>query len=212
MHLIMVADGNWRPWLQELPGGQGVRVQLQAHGAPLSFRRVLSGWRETGASRALFSELLAGMPFTALRWEVPPLTRACLSRPFECVVLDSPGLDRPADPAPFTEHFRQARGASVLSFDNPGGDATLVVPCPEKPGDGWTHLARFLREAPVAVQHALWRSVAETTLARLGARPLWLNTAGGGVDWLHVRLDDRPKYYAWHPYRHWPRQPGDQQA
>ena len=206
MHLIMAADSNWRPQLYELPGAQGVRVGMQAHGNDLSFRRVLSGWCETGASRALFSELLANMPYTALRWELPPLTRARLSSPFECVVLDSPGLDHPADPSPFAEHFSQARGRSVITFDNLGGDATLVVPCPGSPGDGWTHLARFVREAPIAIQHALWRSVAKATLARLGARPLWLNTAGGGVDWLHVRLDEHPKYYAWRPYRHWSRQ------
>ena len=200
MYLIMAADGNWCPVLEALPGGQGVRVRLEAHGKALSYRRVLSGWRETGASRALFSELLANMPYTALRWELPPLTRARLSSAFECVVLDSPGLDHLADPSPFAEHFKRAGGRAVITFDNPGGDATLVVPCPESPRDGWTHLARFVREAPLAIQHALWRRVAEAALARLGTRPLWLNTAGGGVDWLHVRLDQQPKYYAWRPY------------
>jgi hypothetical protein len=36
---------------------------------------------------------------------------------------------------------------------------------------------------------------------RVSAKPVWLSTAGGGVAWLHVRLDDRPKYYAHAPYR-----------
>ena len=36
---------------------------------------------------------------------------------------------------------------------------------------------------------------------RVGARPVWLSTAGAGVSWLHVRLDDRPKYYGCGPYR-----------
>jgi len=31
--------------------------------------------------------------------------------------------------------------------------------------------------------------------------PTWLSTAGGGVAWLHVRLDTRPKYYRYNPYR-----------
>lgn len=208
MHLITAADGNWRPWLEELPGGQGVRVRLEAHGKALSYRRVLSGWRETGASRALFSELLANMPYTAFCWELPPLTRGLLSQPFECVVLDSPGLDRSADPSPFADRFREAGDERVAVFDNLGGDATLVVPCPRSPEDGWTHLARFVREAPVATEHALWRAVAEAMLARLGTRPVWLNTAGGGVDWVHVRLDKRPKYYAWRDYRQWPAHEG----
>ena len=36
---------------------------------------------------------------------------------------------------------------------------------------------------------------------RLSAKPVWLSTAGAGVSWLHVRLDDRPKYYGYAPYR-----------
>ena len=36
---------------------------------------------------------------------------------------------------------------------------------------------------------------------RLGTKPVWLSTAGAGVSWLHVRLDDRPKYYGYAPYR-----------
>jgi len=35
---------------------------------------------------------------------------------------------------------------------------------------------------------------------RLGERRLWISTAGGGVAWLHVRLDSSPKYYGFRPY------------
>jgi hypothetical protein len=53
----------------------------------------------------------------------------------------------------------------------------------------------------VAQQRALWQSVGEAMSRRIGARPVWLSTAGAGVAWLHVRLDDRPKYYGYAPYR-----------
>jgi hypothetical protein len=36
---------------------------------------------------------------------------------------------------------------------------------------------------------------------QLGEQPLWLSTAGTGIFWLHVRLDSRPKYYTYQPYR-----------
>ena len=31
-------------------------------------------------------------------------------------------------------------------------------------------------------------------------RPLWLNTSGAAVAWLHVRLDSSPKYYRHREY------------
>ena len=35
----------------------------------------------------------------------------------------------------------------------------------------------------------------------LGPIPRWLSTAGLGVPWLHLRLDTRPKYYQYGPYK-----------
>lgn len=48
---------------------------------------------------------------------------------------------------------------------------------------------------------SLWRAVSDAIARRIGPRPVWLSTAGAAVAWLHVRLDDRPKYYAYSPYR-----------
>jgi len=36
---------------------------------------------------------------------------------------------------------------------------------------------------------------------QLGAQPVWLNTSGLGIYWLHIRLDSSPKYYTHAPYR-----------
>ena len=80
------------------------------------------------------------------------------------------------------------------------GDATLVVPSPRGPDAAYGHLAAFVRGASEAQNHALWEAVGEAVEERLNQRPLWLSTAGGGVSWLHVRLDARPKYYAYRPY------------
>ena len=54
------------------------------------------------------------------------------------------------------------------------------------------------------VLDALWQVVGEAMERRLGTEPVWLSTAGAGVSWLHVRLDDRPKYYGHAPYRRTP--------
>lgn len=51
-----------------------------------------------------------------------------------------------------------------------------------------------------------WPSVEHAMQARIGQAPVWLNTAGGGVPWLHLRIDSRPKYYTFEPYRKCPDQ------
>jgi hypothetical protein len=64
----------------------------------------------------------------------------------------------------------------------------------------YTHLARFLREAPREQVHELWIAAGEAVMARLSDKPLYVSTAGMGVAWLHVRLDTRPKYFGYEPY------------
>jgi hypothetical protein len=58
-----------------------------------------------------------------------------------------------------------------------------------------------VRGAPESQKHALWALVGKMMEQRMGSSPVWLSTAGAGVPWLHVRLDERPKYYGFGPYR-----------
>jgi hypothetical protein len=124
-----------------------------------------------------------------------------MTQPFEFVLLDSPGLARRPDPEAFAEHFGCGPETGVIEFPNLGGDAIMIVPCPLSAPSAYGHLAAFVREAPEPQQQALWQSVGEAMARRVSAKPVWLSTAGAGVSWLHVRLDDRPKYYGFGPYR-----------
>ncbi|MDZ7842387.1 MAG: hypothetical protein U5R46_16430 [Gammaproteobacteria bacterium] len=155
---------------------------------------------EDDAFRLYFIGLLNDCPFGCFRFETPPVTAAGLDQPFEFVLVDSPEIDLPPDPADFQGHFDH-RPEDVLVFDNLGGDATMIVPRPRQGVPGYAHIAGFTRDAPPDQQQVLWRTVGEAVHRSLGDAPLWLNTAGGGVPWLHVRLDSRPKYYVFDPYR-----------
>jgi hypothetical protein len=162
---------------------------------------VLRRWRDDPEFRSFFNGVLAEAPFRAVRWETPAVTRATVEHPFEFTLLDCPGLRIRANPAPFARHIEGAPLGAVITFANLGGDALLVVPTPRGPANAYGHLAAFVRTAPEEQRHALWQQVAGAMGRRLGDRPVWLSTAGDGVAWLHIRLDDRPKYY-WHgPYR-----------
>jgi hypothetical protein len=190
----------WTTRSEERPDARGLWFAVERDSRPATVAEVLRGWRDDAGFRSLFNALLAGAPFAAFRWETPAVTAATLARPFEFVLLDSPGLARRPDPEAFSGHFAGAV-AGVAVFPNLGGDATLVVPSPSADPAAYGHLAAFARLAPEAQRHALWRSVGEAMARRVDARPVWLSTAGAGVSWLHVRLDDRPKYYGYAPFR-----------
>jgi hypothetical protein len=191
----------WSFHSQQLPGKRGMCFAVDFDSQPASFADVLRAWQEDAGFRSVFNAQLADTPYSAYRWETPPVTEATVSRPFEFVLLDSPGLARRPDREAFAEHFDAASEEGVVVFPNLGGDAIMVVPCPLTSTFAYGHLAAFVREAPETQWHALWRSVGEAMRRRVGTKPVWLSTAGGGVSWLHVRLDDRPKYYGYGPYR-----------
>jgi hypothetical protein len=167
----------------------------------MRFADVIGKWRTDDAFRCFWTAALSDVPFDAYCFEMPPLTRASLGRPFECVCVDSPALAHTApEPEPFSEHFGKASTSGVVVFENLGRDAILVAPCPRADLHCCTHLAAFVRRAAPVQSNALWRRVAEALEARPGDAPVWLNTAGLGVFWLHVRLDSWPKYYRHRPY------------
>jgi hypothetical protein len=191
----------WAPRSEHLAGGRVIRVTIDLDASPVSYAEVLRRWQGDADFRSLFIGLLADAPFPAFRWETPPITRATANRPFEFVLLDSPGLAGNPDADAFAEHFRGAAPGGVIEFPNLGKDAIMVVPCPGGPHSAYGHIAAFVRQAPEPQRHALWEAVGAAMQRRLGTRPVWLSTAGAGVSWLHVRLDDRPKYYGYAPYR-----------
>ena len=190
----------WNTRSEALADNRGRRFAVDLDSRPATVADVIRGWQSDADFRSLFNSLLADTPYTAFRWEVPAITSASVLRPFEFVLLDSPGLARRPDPDAFAEHFTGGE-TSVVAFQNLGGDATMIVPCPMAESSAYGHLAAFVRHAPELQRHALWQTVGEVLSRRVGSKPLWLSTAGAGVSWLHVRLDDRPKYFGYGPYK-----------
>lgn len=174
--------------------------RLRSNARRLTFDDVIDAWRSSADFRAWFGDQLAKHDHEAFRFETPSVTRSTRSRAFEFALVNSPSLVRESNPRAFERQLTGMTGG-IATFDNLGGDARLVVPVPEGPPDAYGHLAAFLRTAPWTQRNELWRVVGEEMQRRIDDRPVWLNTAGAGVPWLHVRLDDTPKYYQYSPYR-----------
>ena len=185
---------------REIPSGR--KYRLTEGDVPMPFRRFFELLASDEAFTDWFCCNLADFEGAAFYWELPPLTAATLDADAEFVLIGAPTLARfPPQRAPFDEYFRRAPGEDVIVFPNLGGDAVLVVPRPRGPDADYPHLAAFLRRAGREQVRALWRRTAQEMLRHIGERPVWLSTAGGGVAWLHIRLDSGPKYYRYGPYR-----------
>jgi hypothetical protein len=191
----------WTSRSEKLANG-AIRIEIDFDSTPVTYGEVLRRWQNDADFRTLFNGLLADSPFSAFRWETPPISSATTNRPFEFVLLNCPGLEGAPDVDAFSEHFRGMSDGGVAEFPNLGKDAIMVVPCPSGPLTAYSHLAAFVRRAPEPQRHELWKLVGAVAERRLGPKPVWLSTAGAGVSWLHIRLDDRPKYYGHAQYRH----------
>ncbi|MCT7953160.1 hypothetical protein NG798_25505 [Ancylothrix sp. C2] len=170
-------------------------------GSQLRFSDVLRLFCDSAGFRHYFSEELLSVPFSAFRWETPPVTIASIERKFEFVIIDSPELLQMPDVGTFSNYFQSHAVDDIAVFPNLGKDAIMVVPCPINRDSAYGHIAEFLRNAPEQQRHSLWKTVGQAMVDRLSAEPIWLNTAGAGVAWLHIRLDSRPKYYHYLPYK-----------
>lgn len=177
-------------------------VSITQNSRRLSYSQVLDLWSGNDLFVEYFSETLLKSPFPAAFWETPPVTSSTLDQPFEFVLVKGSMLENLKPEAHvFAEHFSSGKFTDIASFPNLGGDAVLIVPLPLAPGSTYTHLLRFLRDAPKSQVRAFWRTAGDAMHGRISNRPIWLSTAGLGVSWLHLRLDSRPKYYRHTPFK-----------
>ncbi len=191
----------WTSRSEELIKDRELKYFIKLDTKPATFSEVIRGWQSDTTFRTMFNDLLADAPFSAFRWETPPVTIASTTQTFEFVLLNNPTLARRSNPTAFAEHLSTPSETGVVEFPNLGRDAIMIVPCIKTTMSAYGHLAAFARQAPEAQRHAFWQLVGQAMTRRLNTKPVWLSTAGGGVSWLHVRLDDRPKYYGFGPYR-----------
>ena len=179
------------------------KYRIESQGNVLSYSDVLDLWLHDSTFRSDFTKLLSASPYPAFRWETPAITQDTTDKDFEFVLLNAAGFTkRKTDGLTYRNYFTtKDEDCGIVVFSNISGDATLVVPSPRTGPEAYGHLAAFTRQAPEAQLNAFWRIVAKTVLEKLSEKPIWLSTAGGGVAWLHARLDSRPKYYGYAPYK-----------
>ena len=191
---------GWEYQRELLENGRVTKYKIFEKGIQLTFLNVLEKWASSETFRAFYNNILSKSVYKGFFWETPPQTKSTINEPFEFVLVKSSRLPQiKADQRPFSEHFNTKE--LMITFPNLGGDAQLVVPTPQAADIAYPHFAAFIRNAPEDQKHQLWIMVAKQYLILLNDAPRWLSTAGLGVYWLHLRIDTRPKYYNFLPYK-----------
>lgn len=191
----------WKTQREVIDSDSIHRISIFCNDEQLTYSEVIQLWQRNRNFREEFISLLADTPMTAYFWETPPVSKSTIDREFEFVLIDSPKLaDVNPDPSDFQQHFESAN-REVVTFPNLGKDALLVVPCPIAQIPACTHIAAFVRSAPISQQHLLWQTIGKAIASLLNEQPIWVSTSGLDVRWLHVRLDSRPKHYCFEPYK-----------
>lgn len=178
----------------------GIRLRLKGTEI-LSFRTVFTLWETDENFRLFYLSILRDNNFESFFWEHPALISSLLDQPYELMLLRSRSLHLyKIDATSFASYFKTKE--QIVNFDNLGKNARLIVPTPQAAMDGYKHFASVVRTAPLEQQHQLLRQIGSLMLERIHPEKyIWLNTAGSGVTWLHIRLDSRPKYYKTNAYK-----------
>ena len=172
-----------------------VRFHLMNDDDYLSFREVFELWKSSAEFVLFYKNELIELGFKAFYWEHPALKVDYLDKRYECILQKSRPLEQlPANESAFKDYISGEDG--VVDFMNLGKNARLVVPTKKSEEEIYNHFGRFIRFAENQQIIEVFERIG--TLIEDGSRQneiIWLNTAGLGVIWLHVRMDTRPKYY-----------------
>jgi len=196
-----ISCGEYSADVVSSDNGNVRRYALLKSGAPLKYADVLELWEKEKEFLVFFLKIFKQTDFQSYVWETPPLSSGTLRRNFEFVLVSQPKSSARPDTETFKDYFDTSNTLSgVVAFPNLGHDAVLVVPSPYREHDNYSGLAEFFSVAPDHQQYALWKVVSREIRLKLSESNLWVSVAGGGVSWLHVRLDDAPKYYRYAQY------------
>lgn len=97
-------------------------------------------------------------------------------------------------PCSLLSNKRENKKYSV-NCKNLSGDTILIIPKVRK-GKKFTNIYHFIKNASKKQQSELWKDVAKNVKLMLKKNEnVWVSTHGLGVDYLHVRISNNPKYY-----------------
>ena len=104
-------------------------------------------------------------------------------------------LPKKQDYTSFLDYIKKSKNKYVTSFYNLSKSAILVIPIPKK-NKNFCTLNEFCKNASITHQIKFWKKVAsEIKKYKKNNEKVYLSTHGLGIPYLHIRIENTPKYY-----------------
>ncbi len=124
---------------------------------------------------------------------------------FEFCVIETSGFDIIGNPNIFEQYGVNQDSNDIKVFTNLSNTSVLISPAYNRlyPTRTYVHIGNFMRSNNDIQKNNLIKSSFSIYFLQLSQNPnnvLWLSTHGKNVAWLHVRIDQQPKYISYDNY------------
>jgi len=178
-----------------------VKFRLKKEEQYLSFKNVFELWANDSEFVEFYKTELIKLNYQAFCWEHPALKKEFLEKKYECILQRSKPLEHlPINENVFKNYIYEKE--QVADFMNLGKNARLVIPTKKIDKEIYNHMGKFIRLADAEQVNEVFKSIGKIIFEEIETKKLiWLNTAGLGIIWLHIRMDTKPKYYKTKSYK-----------
>jgi len=115
--------------------------------------------------------------------------------PFKQFFKEDKNLAEEQNYLPFQKYIDKSQNKYVVAFPNLSKDSMLIIPMPRR-GKNYATLKDFIDNASKIQQRNFWKKVAEVARDFMKEKgEVWVSVHGLGVDYTHVRIDSKPKYF-----------------
>jgi hypothetical protein len=125
---------------------------------------------------------------------------------FEFVIIKTTSFTNKTDIITFGESNINTNSNNIYTFYNLSKSSILISPHYNHNYNIniYNNIGTFMRSSNLEQQFLLLAIVFTQYLVQLKKNQnklLWLSTHGKGIGWLHVRIDNSPKYISYQPYK-----------
>lgn len=156
--------------------------------------------------RELICNIFKDCEYNNVYWEFPGINKTNMNNKAEFVIIKTNSFAKSNHMA-FSEYFDDFQNIKIIQFKNSSKDCDLITPTPinnKNYYNSCSDIMTFFKSAfvPEELLHQLLITIGSTMLKYLNAnlttssnQKKYLSTSGRGVQWLHVRICNTPRYY-----------------